>query len=189
MVALGGIANIGIYAVVTLLTPFIVDIMQLEAALLGILHSIWSSGYIVGSILMAKNIIRLPSRKILFFCLFAVGTINILMSQSTKEIVWLPYTLIFLWGIFIALFNITYSHLCIKNTDKEIMGRTSSLRILILQGAGAIGAFGGSALATSIGIQQTFVMAGLIPISAALIYFFFLSSIETLEKKPMGAVI
>jgi len=168
LAAIGGLANLGIYAIVTLLTAYVKDILKMEASAMGILHSLWGIGFILGSMFMGWKGSRIKHRTILLGGLFAVGIVSSLLSFVTPQTAWVAFILLAVWGFSIGCFNITYSYLCQTLTPSSMQGRAAVARSLVMEGSNSVGSGGGAAFAETAGIRGMYLLAGLIPAVAAL---------------------
>ena len=126
---------------------FVIGNLHASAAFLGLLTTAIGLGAVLGSLIGPNVVNRLGEARLFWLCLLADGSGLIVYSRLTT--IEAAIALLFLLGIITAFFNLALGPLILRLTPREMMGRTTAVRVSFVSTANVVGAVAAGILISS----------------------------------------
>lgn len=123
---------------------FVTGNLHASVSFLGYLTAALGLGAVLGSVFGPPLAKRLGEARLFWICLVADGVFLIIYARLTN--IWAGMAVIFILGIIAALFNLAFGPLVLRLTPRDMMGRTTAVRVSFVTSAGLIGAAAAGAL-------------------------------------------
>lgn len=181
-VCLLGLFNAAIEAVFVL---FVLNDLEISAALLGSIFAVGSAGFVVGSLLPQRTAQRLGFGKAtaLGLAVVAVSDFFVPLADINRTVA-IPMLMAaqFAFGLGITVFRVNLASLRQALVPAELRGRVASVHFLVAGGAALVGALAGGLLAEIIGLRATLGVGAAGELLAAL--GMLVSPLRTLRQLP-----
>ncbi|MBA3275780.1 MAG: MFS transporter [Chloroflexia bacterium] len=169
---------------------YIVQVLDVGPATLGIVFSIGGLGFLVGALLPSLVNRRLGLGATTAMALVVVGASDLLVPLAEGS-GWLVVPLLiaaqFFFGIGMTLFNVNQVSIRQVAVPDHLRGRAGATARFVAMGVVPIGALLGGVLGEAIGLRQTLVLAAIGEITAALWLWF--SPVRAIRQLPEESVL
>lgn len=180
------ISNMCSVAIWTMMVPYVSEVLQRDAAAMGILTAATALGTLTG-LGFISILGEIKQRRIVMISsLAAMGFFNMILGLVHSYPIALAA--LFAAGASGPFFGALSSSLHGKLVPGHLQGRVNAIRFLIGGSLQPVGAFVGSAVAERYSVQMLFLVAGIIPILSSFASLFF-SSLKTLNGDLSGVKI
>lgn len=161
VVVLSAFYNLGVSVITPLYVPFIRDQVGGSAKVLGLSYSLSAFGFVVGSAILG-GLGELRQRRLLVTgALSLSGLLMALFAVVGRGQAAFAVGIDALLGVLHPFFYTLVSYLFQRLVPDRLRGRASAVRLLIARSLTPLGAFLGALAAERIGLQSTFLLAGL----------------------------
>jgi len=169
---------------------YIVQVLDVGPATLGIVFSIGGLGFLVGALLPSLVNRRLGLGATTAMALVVVGASDLLVPLAEGS-GWLVVPLLiaaqFFFGIGMTLFNVNQVSIRQVAVHDHLRGRAGATARFVAMGVVPIGALLGGVLGEAIGLRQTLVLAAIGEITAAL--WLWVSPVRAIRQLPEESVL
>lgn len=153
------VSNMCYFAVWTMMVPYVRDVLQLSAAAMGTLTTVFALGTLVGLAVISLLGEIQKRQQVMTSSLMLVGLCYVFISLGPSY----PFvlTVLFISGAAGPFFGSLSSSLHGRLVPGHLQGRVNSVRFLIGGSLQPVGTLGGAILAQTYGLNTLFLIAGL----------------------------
>jgi MFS family permease len=166
LAVLAGVANLANFMAMATFVLFVRSRLDVSDAAYGVVVALTGIGGVLGSLLSGRIVGRLGGRRTVTTTLFVTPTAMILLGLFARDIVTLT-ALASVTTFSASLWNVASSSLRQRTVPAELMGRVSSVGLLVSFGTQPIGALLGGLVAGWWGLAAPWLVAGVVRLIAA----------------------
>lgn len=149
--------GVGVTIVITI--PYITEVLSGSELHYGLFLAGFPLGYVIGSVLI--NYIKLNSRRLMMLGALFIGGLTFI-ALGFNQNVWFAIFTESIGGVMIAIFSIHNITLIQQVVPNQLMGKITSVRMLIVRTAVLVGLLLGGLLSELYGIRPMYFMIGTI---------------------------
>jgi Na+/melibiose symporter-like transporter len=166
---------------------YVVRVLQVGPATLGIIFGIGGLGFVIGALLpsIANQTLGIGVTSALALALIGASDLLVPLAEGTGWLT-IPFLVAaqFFFGVGMTLFNVNQASIRQLTVPPHLLGRASATARFVAIGMVPIGALMGGLLGETIGLRQTLLLAAIGEIAAAvLLWFSPLRGIQTLADQ------
>ncbi|NUR72454.1 MAG: MFS transporter [Hamadaea sp.] len=163
---LAGVANLANFLAMATFVLFVRDRLGVSDAAYGVVVALTGVGGVLGSLLSGRIVGRFGGRRTVTTTLFVTPIAMILLGLYARDIVTLT-ALASITTFSASLWNVAVSSLRQRTVPAELMGRVSSVGLLLAFGTQPLGALLGGLVAGWWGLAAPWLVAGVVRLVAA----------------------
>jgi len=161
-----GITMLGIGALNVLLTPLIVNELNLPETWFGAVDLAQTGGMLIGGALITVLASRFSSPRIISVGLVVLGISAALFAGVTQ--IWHLFPILFAIGLVVTPLNASIATIMQTAVSNEILGRVSGALNAVIQTSSLISMFFAGFVAALVGVRNVFIISGFIIVIAGL---------------------
>lgn len=176
------VTMLGIGALNVLLTPMIVNDLELPETWFGAVELAQTAGMILGATLITILAARFSSTKIVSTTLMALGVAAALFYGVSQ--IWHLFPILFVVGLIAAPLNAAISTIIQTAVSNELLGRISGALNAVIQSSSLLSMFFAGTVAALVGLRNVFLISGGIIFIAGLASAWIFREYQKAEAKP-----